>query len=218
MLSAVCGFIGFNVALLAAHLLAAPPQLWDPACNRYLGRWLYLTYQTNVGCAVYFGCALLDMALGGGGALGAALVALFPLAFALGGFLTVAYYALDHFNPENYARKERVRSQYPYVHWCSHLEHGHGLPLMLLHGLWLDVPAGVVPPETTDVVHTVGAYMAFYLLLVHANYAATGLWPYPIIDDLTRAGGALARGAFFAGLSLVFVLFGLGGAMLLRSR
>ena len=60
--------------------------------------------------------------------------------------------------------------------------------------------------------------MAFYLLLTHANYAATGLWPYAVIDDVTRAGGALLRGAFFAALSLVFVMFGLAGALLLRTR
>lgn len=66
-------FGGFSVALLSANMLAAPPQVFDPQASKILGRWLYLKE----------------------------LLAMFPLIFAGGTFLTVTYYALDHFNPEN---------------------------------------------------------------------------------------------------------------------
>ena len=56
------------------------------------------------------------------------------------------YYALDHNNPENRRRKERCKPMYPYVHWCSHLEHGHALPLLMLHTATVDLPTGVVLP------------------------------------------------------------------------
>jgi len=215
--TAAIGFAGFNGALMAGHLLAVPPQLHDPACSQYLGRWLYLTYQSNVIGTAYFALALCDAVLLKGTA--ALLVfALFPLVFAMGAFLTIAYYALDHFNAENLRRKERHRAQYPYVHWCSHIEHGHALPLLLLHAVTMKMPLGAVLPTNSEVVYAISAYMIFYLLLIHINWWATGLWPYAVIDDVTRVGGLVLRCGFFACLTGLFVAFGFAGVALFNAR
>ena len=53
-------WVGFMVALFSAHMLAAPPQLFDPQASKILGRWLYLTYQSNILCSLYLSAALVD--------------------------------------------------------------------------------------------------------------------------------------------------------------
>jgi hypothetical protein len=98
------------------------------------------------------------------------------LSFALGTFLTLSYYVLDHNNPENYRRKERCKPMYPYVHWCSHLEHGHALPLLMIYTatLVVDLPVGIVLPTAADACWCVGPYVLFYIFVVHVNRAYTG--------------------------------------------
>ena len=44
------------------------------------------------------------------------------------------------------------------------------------------------------------------------------VWPYPVIDDMDRIGGAVLRCAFFAGLASAFVALGLGAVWLLQMR
>ena len=145
------------------------------------------------------------------------LVKFFPLVFALGTFLTLAYYALDHFNAENHRRKEKHREKYPYVHVASHLEHGHALPCVLLHSVAMVFKTAELPSRY-EVAVSVGGYMAFYLVLIHLNRALTGRWPYAVIDDVTAKGGALARTAFFALLVGLCFLLALGGLSILEAR
>lgn len=217
--SAAVGFVGFNVALLSAHLMQPPPSLFDPQCSKFFGRWLYLTYQSNIMGVLYFSLALVDAVLiGAEGVLTEWLTTLFPLMFAEGTFLTLAYYALDHFNPENRRRKDRLQAGYPLIWPASHLEHGHALPLVVMHGAMMTLPSTVPLPTNGTVAASVGAYLLFYLLLVHLNYHKTGLWPYPVIDDVTRTGGSALRGVFFLGLMGVFFAFGVAGAAVLRMR
>ena len=218
MISSLLGFLGFNVALFAHHCLAAPPTLFDPQCSKVFGRWLYLTYQSNMIGTVYYGLSLVEAVLGAPSPLKAWLIRLFPLAFATGTFLTLAYYALDHFNPENFRRKERHKAAYPYIHWCSHLEHGHALPLIFLHGAVMELPPSVALPTSGVVFMTVGGYLIWYLIFVHVNHYLTGLWPYAVIDDVTRLGGAALRCVFFAGLTGLFIALGVAGAALLHNR
>ena len=59
--------------------------------------------------------------------------------------------------------------------------------------------------------------MAWYLCLVHMNKYATGAWPYAVIDDVTRHGGAPLRCAFFAVLAAIFVGLGLVAVALVRT-
>jgi hypothetical protein len=56
---ALC-WLGFTVALFSAHMLAAPPQIFDPQASKLLGRWLYLTYQSNILCFLFFTANLVD--------------------------------------------------------------------------------------------------------------------------------------------------------------
>ena len=138
--------------------------------------------------------------------------------FAVGSFLTIAYYALDHFNAENFRRKERHRAMYPFVHWCSHLEHGHALPLVVVHAACIRLPPTAALPTHATVARTVSGYLVFYLILVHVNRHLTGLWPYAVIDDVTRVGGSAFRCLFFVGLMGIFVAFGAAGAAMLHMR
>ena len=205
--SAFVGFAGFNFAVFTAHMLAVPPMLFDPVCARVFNRWLYLTYQSNIMCMLYFGACLWS----------GAPIQLFPLVFALGAFLTIAYYVLDHFNAETRRRKDVHKQIYPYIHWASHLEHGHALPLVLLHAATVELPAGALPSDG-DAARIVVGYNLFYLLLVHLNHALTGRWPYAVIDDVTRAGGVVGRLLFFAVLTAIFAAFALCGLAILRAR
>ena len=125
--------LGFAGAMWSKHQLAAPIHLFDPIASRCLGDFLYLTYHSNLFGVLYFAAVVANGLLGAG--FDASLWRLFPLAFAFGTFLTAAYYALDHFNVENYRRKEIHRRAYPHVHLCGHLEHAHALPLVVLYAL-----------------------------------------------------------------------------------
>lgn len=207
---AVCA-IGFAQALFASHWLDAPPLLYDPVCPKHLGRCLYLTYHSNVMGLLYFGAATFE---GATGALGpAALLRFFPLVFGAEAFMTIAYFALDHGNPENFRRKERNRKKYPHVHLCSWLQHAHALPLVLLHAYTVEL----APPAELPLTPALG-FMAYYLALVHANWLVTGRWPYAVVDDVERAGGWPARCAFFLALAGAFVGFAAGGVALLKAR
>ena len=55
---------------------------------------------------------------------------MFPLSFGLGSMLTMLYYALDFFNPENVKkRKEFSKHVAPYCELAAHIEHGTALPV-----------------------------------------------------------------------------------------
>ena len=211
------GFLGFYTALLSCHMIGAPPSIFHPAATKKLGRWLFLTYQTNVICCVYFATRLFDGIIQGG-KWAQTLLQFYPLVFALGSFLTPAYYALDHFNVENRRAKDRCKSMYPWIHVSSHTEHAHGLPLMLLHAYSVELPPTLELPSAAAGAFKVACYVAFYLVLTHVNHSWTGAWPYPIIDDVTRMGGALLRLVFFAVLAAIFMLLGVGGTSLLTLR
>ena len=49
--------------------------------------------------------------------------------------------------------------------------------------------------------------MALYLTLTHVNKYATGMWIYPVFDDVTKAGGTAGRVAFLIALCSLIVGF-----------
>ena len=157
---------------------------------------------------IFFGASLYS-ALLDAPALDAVLVRLFPLAFALGVFLTLAYYALDHFNPESIRRRQLARRKHPYIEYGANIEHGLALPAVVLYTTSLShsVPAA----SFADVGIFVGGYISFYLVFIHINKILTGLWVYPVLVDITLQYGAIGRNVFFAALLSVFLaLAGLG--------
>jgi len=208
MLLYLC-FVGFAVALVSAHTMAVPPHVFAPQPTKYLGRWVYLTYWSNVTGVMYYSASLLDTS----GKWRQPLLDLFPLMFAVGCFLTLAYYGLDHFNVEVIRQKERCRSEYPYVHLAAHLEHGHALPLVLLHAFALDVSGLQVPDSYlyTSAVLYILCFILCYLLTIHLNRIWTGSWTYSVIDDVTHAYGNVGRFGFFFTLAAAFVVFGIVG-------
>ncbi|KAL1526831.1 hypothetical protein AB1Y20_015523 [Prymnesium parvum] len=209
---------GFALALWAQHTLALPPKVIDPQMTKYLGRWIFLTYQSNVVAFAYFVACVFDTQVANG-AYQQELIALFPLVFALGCFLTLAHYSLNHFNPEQRRRLEQHRSKYPYVFVSSHISHGHALPLVAWYAFTVPVDAAsVVLPSGYSASRPVILYAVFYAVLSHANYFATGLWPYPIIEQVSRHGGVAMRCVFFVLLALGFVALSSVGLNILRER
>lgn len=213
-LASSLGLVGYTTAMLAHYFLAVPTHRFDPVASRYLGDVLYLTFHTNFIGTIFMGVAVIDGTLQLG--FDRLLWTLLPLPFAMGIFMTLAYYSLDHFNIVNFQRKERHRAAYPHVHICSHLEHAHSAPLVIIYALCAHNRDRLVAPSDADASLLVAAYMLFYIALVHANNYATGAWPYAIIDDVTRKGGSAARGVFFVVLSSAFVGLALGGLRLMR--
>ncbi|KAH8059809.1 FAR-17a/AIG1-like protein [Aureococcus anophagefferens] len=107
----------------------------------------------------------------------------YPLAFALGVGLTLLYYGLDHF-------------------------HGLALPLALL-----DARYGGHAGESTggDVVVLVGGFAAFYLLGTLLNKKLTGLWLYPISDELEKALGPAGFWVLSIPVTVTYVTLGFVG-------
>jgi len=166
-------------------------------------------FQTNLICAAFYLAVLFG--------LKTIAVTLYPLAFALGTFLTVAYYGLDHFNLEQAKRRRAWERLYPWVHFSAHGEHALALPLTLLYAC-VGRDRALALPSTGDVALYVGGYMAFYLTLTHVNKWATGMWIYPVFDDVTKAGGATGRVAFLAVLCGVIISFAFVGRAIAEAR
>eukprot|EP01062_Namystynia_karyoxenos_P070200 TRINITY_DN65591_c0_g1_i1.p3 TRINITY_DN65591_c0_g1~~TRINITY_DN65591_c0_g1_i1.p3 ORF type:complete len:249 (+),score=84.91 TRINITY_DN65591_c0_g1_i1:79-747(+) len=206
------GLAGFATQLLC-HTLDTPPALVCPEASRYLGRFSFLTFQTNVVCTAYFAAAV--RALWGGSELGTHLWLrrLFPMVFGLGSFLTLAYYALDHFNPVSTQRRAHYKQNgYPLIGMAAHGEHCFALPLVVLQALnW----SGPAPSFREGLPYTAG-FMAWYLFMTHANRLVTGAWIYPVIDDVEAKGGAVGRCAFFLGLTGACVALSALGTSLVR--
>ena len=117
--------LGFVCNIVSGYFLAVPPEKIQPVPTQYLGRLSFLTFQTNVLCAIFYAGVLLDME--------AIATKMYPLAFALGVFLTLAYYGLDHFNLDQVRRRLAWQRDYPWVHASAHGEHASALPLTLLY-------------------------------------------------------------------------------------
>jgi len=215
--AAVC--LGVQVtALLSNMFLAVDPRKFMPLATQYFGRLTFLTVQSNILMTAYY-AAVLGAVLSheNTSAQEELLVRLFPLCFSLGTFLTVAYYALDHFNPENVKKRAAfAKTGYPYVEIASHLEHGLALPAVLLftYNLDVDIPG----PQVEDILRYVVGYVGFYLAFTHVNKFMTGVWVYPIIEDVSKAAGHLGRTVFLLALVCVFVAFAFLGKFLLESR
>jgi len=219
-LGVLVGLTGFGTEFICSFFLSYPPGLWTwtksklrPELTRYCGKLIYLTLQTNLIGAVYYTLRVCAVTFGFAG-LHQLLVRMFPLIFALGTFLTAAYYGLDHFNPEQVkARKQIAEEGYPAIHVLCHLEHVLALPVVVVDALTLSVGDGAL--HGLDNLVFVGGYIGFYLILVHVNMLATGEWPYPIIDAIEKSFGLLGRCSFFGVLTLILLGFSYMGTWLL---
>ena len=200
----LAGFIGFAIEL-ASSKLEPPWQLNKNPALKMLGQFSWLTFQTNCIGTIYFAVAVLS-SLGFG--LDAFVIQLYPLVFALGSFLTVSYYALDHFNPENLKRRLHfAQNGFPWIGTSAHTQHALALPLVVMHALCLQV---AMTPDDTTILLTVGGYLAFYLGFTFVNKKVSGAWVYPVFDDAQKAGGragpyifACILGALVVGLAYV---------------
>ena len=111
---------GFALSFVSPALWGVPVSKFSPNKSQLLSRFTFLTSQTNfIGMVYYcvlFGCSVLRIDTGIDSYQSPAST-LFPLVFALGAFLTIAYYGLDHFNPESLRlRAMWCTNGYPYIH------------------------------------------------------------------------------------------------------
>jgi len=190
------------LVLYSTFFFDSDPNVEEPILCKHFGRLTFLTVQSNSLLSIFFGASLLS-AMVDTPALDAVLLRLFPLAFALGVFLTLAYYALDHFNPESVRRRQRALRKHPYIEYGANIEHGLALPAIALFCTSLSHSAPAA--SATDVGVFVGGYISFYLGFLHVNKYLTGLWVYPVVDDITSQYGAAGRNVFFAALLSVFL-------------
>ena len=183
--TAAIGLAAHGAAVLAKITLSIPDRIGSPQATRFLGMFTWLTVQTNVICCYRFALVLVARFVGSD-AIIALTVRMFPLSFGLGSMLTMLYYALDFFNPENVKkRKEFSKHVAPYCELAAHIEHGTALPVAVLDACTLAAhnhsrPAVMLP---------IGLYILLYMLQTIANHAATKVWQYPIIADVQRAAG-----------------------------
>eukprot|EP00938_MAST-03A_sp_MAST-3A-sp1_P002017 g2017.t1 len=127
----------------------------------------------------------------------------FPLSFGLGTFLTIAYYALDHYNPESIKRRKYwSRHGYPYCGLNGHLVHFGALPLSILHMI------SIRPGPSFDDLWYIALYMTFFVCFSVYNRLATGKWQYPILMDVQRSAGFVGCLFFIFFLSLIVGIFG----------
>ena len=114
------------------------PKLFTPIVTKPFGHLTFLTVQFNILLTVFF-LASLCASIFAVPAQDAWLQRFFPLAFALGSFLTFAHYALDQFNAVSVHRRQQA-SHHPFVQWVAHIEHALALPVVVLCAISL-VPA-----------------------------------------------------------------------------
>ena len=87
LLAACFGLVSHALAVYGKSI-NVPDALNNPEPTRYTGRWVWLTYQTNTLCTVYFAAAVASC-LVESEALATFVTAAFPLAFALGFVLSI---------------------------------------------------------------------------------------------------------------------------------
>ena len=203
LLMGVLGAASHALALYAYYTFSPPARIIAPEATKYLGAVTWLTFQTNLLCMMYFAAAVclhaFESAL-----LSSFVEQCFPLIFSLGFALSFMYYGLQHFNPENVQKRNKLYPAMGYHHvaLACHLEHGMSTPIAVLNACTIALPA------TSSVNTVLLPYLCWYFSMLFLNLAATRTWPYPIVDDAQRAGGWPGVLVFFAIISALFFGFG----------
>ena len=200
LISLICA-VG-NAVGFAGHLFMPPCWLRSPQKTRVFGRWTFLTNQSNAILVCYHALRFAAPAH-------ALARRAYPLAFALGVGLTLLYYGLDHFVAAKRAEDRLwVARGFVWIPVACHVEHGLALPLALL-----DARYGGHAGESTggDVVVLVGGFAAFYLLGTLLNKKLTGLWLYPISDELEKALGPAGFWVLSIPVTVTYVTLGFVG-------
>uniref|UniRef100_A0A7S4JG79 Uncharacterized protein n=1 Tax=Paramoeba aestuarina TaxID=180227 RepID=A0A7S4JG79_9EUKA len=200
--------------------LDVPVAVSNPKLATYFGRYCYLTATTNLfGCFYYTAYLVTFFWRDDDNLLLYVLARLFPLMFALGVFVTVAYYVLDHFVAERVTERKRyVKNGYPHLGIARHLEHMFGAAAVCAHAWTFGDYIGdqLVEQCIAGAFTTIVIFFAYYVSLTHLNYQLVNQWPYPVIDLVQRKGGMIGVVAFE--MILMGVVMGLakGGLLLLE--
>ncbi|KAK3251566.1 hypothetical protein CYMTET_39098 [Cymbomonas tetramitiformis] len=211
-------FLGTALQIITPPFLHPSAKVSAPELSRFTGKYIFLTAQGNTLGFIFFTLNLYAE-ISNHVPLKIQLAQFFPTIFGLGTFITLGYYLLDHYNPV--AIKRRVyysRHGYPYIEYAVNLEHLFGILVVVLHALTFDMEvlkAG--HPSFQDYVTWTLGFLMQYVILAHLNVVATGHWPYPFIDDITKASGVAGRSAFFLLLCSIVMGFGYLGLILVRS-
>ena len=179
-----------SVMATSGSWLDPPPRYTLPIPTQYTGTWSFLTFQTNVLSAIYFGVCTLCAAMPGS-ALEAVVIPCYPVVFALDFLLTPLYYGLDHFNMENVKMRQKWMKKGYRMDVTAHLNHAPGAAIAL-------VAAFSMRESPSAYACTVGTvvYLIAYLSQTFLNRWATGAWVYPVLEDVQRVAGLPGVGAF----------------------
>ena len=214
------------ISAVSGPLISVSPSNFAPVLTQYLGRLVYLTVQTNILCTLYYAYIIFAIYYPKR-VHHLRILRLFPLAFALDVFLTVGYYSLEHSNPSSMAKKNYwTENGYPYCIFSSHLEHIFALPIAIISSITINktfLNAEEIKkisadqktrnskffdaPSNRDVLVHTGSFILFYLCLTNINFYYTREWTYPILENLTKRGGAVLRILFQ--LAIIIVVLGL---------
>eukprot|EP01065_Artemidia_motanka_P053613 TRINITY_DN998_c5_g1_i3.p1 TRINITY_DN998_c5_g1~~TRINITY_DN998_c5_g1_i3.p1 ORF type:complete len:219 (+),score=28.71 TRINITY_DN998_c5_g1_i3:224-880(+) len=196
VVTAAVSFAGFATEFVS-HCFEIPATKICPDAAKYFDKGVFLTYQTNLMCCAYYAYAFRQAWMGKPGGHDDVVRKLFPLSFGVGSFVTIAYYALDHWNPVSIQRRRYWEKHgYPSIDLLVHAEHLLALPAVLLQALTWEGPR----PSWSEGARHLYRYIAVYVAFIHFNWWLTGAWVYPFIDQITEKAGATGRTAFFAGL------------------
>jgi len=215
MLVSLIGLSTFSTSLLALVLLRPGPKLADEVNKikmQYFGRLIYLTVQTNIIGTSYFALELVT-ALTGFEGTESTVVSAFPMVFALGALLTPLYYSLDYSNPTRQANIRRhLTLGFAYSGWADHLEHASSLPVMILRAITWSRPM----PTPADCVAPIVLYVVMYISLTLLNKRLTGVWTYPVFNDLEQKLGSFAIVLLLAVPALLLLLLSFAGVSLCK--
>lgn len=214
LLTSLLGCVAFATQLLSGHPslgYAVPPEKLNPVPLRIFGEYTFLTTQTNVFGTVYFFLCLVSWFFPGIPGFAGLSSALFPMAFGLGVFLTLAYYALDHFNEESERqRRHWTKRGYPHCNIIAHLSHMFALPVVFLHAISIDEPCLYAD------VRYAAMYIAGYVVFSVWNRKMTGAWQYPILADVEAKYGGVGVLIFMAVLAGIVALLSVLGVYITK--
>eukprot|EP00211_Chloroparvula_japonica_P014159 CAMPEP_0119129586 /NCGR_PEP_ID=MMETSP1310-20130426/7270_1 /TAXON_ID=464262 /ORGANISM="Genus nov. species nov., Strain RCC2339" /LENGTH=248 /DNA_ID=CAMNT_0007120017 /DNA_START=105 /DNA_END=851 /DNA_ORIENTATION=+ len=198
---------------------SAPATFYAPVVTKFLGKLTFLTIITLYLTLIYF-VFLLVASVTGHRRLNVLALQAFPVFFALNMFVTIAYYALDHFDARSMARKELAMTEgfdgiiYENIFLASHVVHMPGGVMALLMARHMHRVGNATAPVWTTTTYVTLAGVFAYIMQIHVLHLLTGAWIYPVLEHVSHALGIVGVIALEAALSVTVLGFAYCGLLL----
>lgn len=213
----ICCLLCFTLSTYG-ELLSAKVTPTDHRRHQYFGLVVFLTVDTNVINIIYFSTVALAPCVSPpfGSQLDAIASALWPVAFALGLQLTPLYYLLAHSNPAKIAMSEwKAAHGFRFHPLADHVCHAPATPLSLLYASTLGAQHATTPAVA---IMATATFVTFFLSMTLLNRRLTGMWTYPVIEDVEAKAGTMGVVMLFTAVLGAFVALALAGLALISFR